>query len=261
MSSNPYAAPKSTVADATVTLGEFVPGGKGVPAARGWNWIADGWALFREAPGLWIGMIIVFFVIYLGLMLVPFVGPAVQYVLMPVFMAGIVAGCRALDEGRRLEFNHLFEGFRTSFGTLAAVGALYLAGFIVILVVVMVLTGASVFGLMMAGGGVGQDPVATGAAALTLVLAILLALALTIPLMMAVWFAPALVLLHGQGAVEAMKGSFTGCLRNILPFLVYGIVGFVLAILATIPLGLGWLVLGPVIAASVYTAYKDIYRA
>jgi uncharacterized membrane protein len=56
-----------------------------------------------------------------------------------------------------------------------------------------------------------------------------------------------------------MKASFTGCLRNVVPFLVYGIVGFVLAIVATIPLGLGWLVLGPVFAASVYTGYRDIY--
>ena len=38
-----------------------------------------------------------------------------------------------------------------------------------------------------------------------------------------------------------------------------GIVGLVLELLATLPIGLGWLVLGPVIAASVYTGYRDIY--
>jgi uncharacterized membrane protein len=76
---------------------------------------------------------------------------------------------------------------------------------------------------------------------------------------MAVWFAAPLVVFHNLGAVEAMKASFTGCLRNVVPFLVYGIVGFLLAIVASIPLGLGWLVLGPVIAASVYTGYRDIY--
>jgi len=37
------------------------------------------------------------------------------------------------------------------------------------------------------------------------------------------------------------------------------VVGFVLMIVATIPLGLGWLVLGPVLAASIYASYKDIY--
>jgi uncharacterized membrane protein len=56
-----------------------------------------------------------------------------------------------------------------------------------------------------------------------------------------------------------MKASFTGCLRNILPFLLYSVVLFVLSIVASVPLLLGWLVLGPVFAASVYTSYRDIY--
>jgi hypothetical protein len=38
-----------------------------------------------------------------------------------------------------------------------------------------------------------------------------------------------------------MKLSFIGSLRNILPFLIYGVVGIALAIVATIPLcWVGW---------------------
>jgi uncharacterized membrane protein len=229
-----------------------------VPAPSGWNWIADGWTLFKAAPGLWIGMIVVFLVMNVAAMLVPFIGPVAQYLLMPVFLGGLAAGCRAIEDGSGLQFNHLFAGFQTRFGTLIAIGALYLAGFVAIVVVVMLITGASVFALM-AGGGAGNDAMASGAAAMTMTLAVLIAVALSIPLMMAIWFAPALALFHELGAVEAMKASFSGCLRNVVPFLVYGIVGFVLAILASIPLMLGWLVLGPVFAASVYTGYRDIY--
>ena len=258
MTTNPYATPRAAVSDEPVPQGEYVPGGKGVPASHGWNWIADGWTLFKAAPGVWVGMIVVFLLLYIAAMLVPFIGPMVQYLLMPVFFGGIAAGCRAIDDGGGLQFNHLFAGFQTKFGILVAIGALYLAGFVAILVVVMVITGASVFALML-GGGAEQDAAATGAAAMTLVLAALIVAALSIPLMMAVWFAPALAVFHELGAVEAMKASFAGCLRNIVPFLVYGIVGFALAILATIPLMLGWLVAGPVFAASVYTGYRDIY--
>jgi hypothetical protein len=32
-----------------------------------------------------------------------------------------------------------------------------------------------------------------------------------------------------------------------------------LAVVASLPLMLGWLALGPVLAASLYTAYRDIY--
>jgi len=35
----------------------------------------------------------------------------------------------------------------------------------------------------------------------------------------------------------------------------------VFAILATIPFGLGWLVLAPVFAGSVYASYRDIFGA
>jgi uncharacterized membrane protein len=64
---------------------------------------------------------------------------------------------------------------------------------------------------------------------------------------------------HELGAVDAMKVSFSGCLRNIVPFILYGLVGLVLGIVASIPFGLGWLVLGPVAIASVYLGYRDIY--
>lgn len=259
MSTNPYAAPRAAVADEASAQGVFVPGGRTVPAARGWTWIADAWTLFKAAPGTWIGIIVVFLVIVLALMLVPFLGAVGQYLLMPVFVGGIVVGCRAIDLGGALEFNHLFEGFKTRFGTLVAVGALYLVGFVAVLLVVMVLTGASVFALFMTGGG--AHDVATAGAVLTLLLAVLIAVALSIPLLMAVWFAPPLVVFHDLGAVEAMKASFSGCLRNMLPFLVYGVAGFFLAILASIPLMLGWLALGPVLVATVYTSYRDIYLA
>jgi uncharacterized membrane protein len=257
MSTNPYATPKAAVADEPVPVGEYIPGGQNVPAARGWNWIADGWTLFKASPGLWIGMILVLIVILFAMAFLPIIGTVAQTLLTPVFMAGMVLGCRAIDDGSGLEFNHLFAGFKTNFASLIAVGALYLAGFVVILLVVMMIAGAGVVALMM-GAGEQPDLAQTGAL-MGLLLGVLIALALSIPLVMAIWFAAPLVVFHNLGAVEAMKASFTGCLRNIVPFLVYGIIGFLLALLASIPIFLGWLVLGPVFAASIYTGYRDIY--
>ncbi|HEX9180834.1 MAG TPA: BPSS1780 family membrane protein, partial [Burkholderiales bacterium] len=103
----------------------------------------------------------------------------------------------------------------------------------------------------MAGGMVGMS--ATG------VLGLLIALALSVPVAAAMWFAPALVMLRGVAPVEAVKESFAACLKNLIPFLVYGVAGLVLALVASIPFGLGWLALGPVLGISVYTAYKDLF--
>jgi len=95
---------------------------------------------------------------------------------------------------------------------------------------------------------------------LSMILAVLVMTLFMIPLLMLFWFAPTLIVLHDDvGIIEAMKLSFLGCIRNILPFLIYGLVGFILMILASIPFGLGWLVLGPVLFGTIYASYKDIF--
>jgi uncharacterized membrane protein len=251
---NPYAAPKAAVADETVVLNaDFVPGGQSRPIGHGWSWIAEGWELFKRQPGMWIGIVLLLFVIMIAAALIPVVGGLAMSLFGPVFAAGIVVGCKALDGGAELELGHLFAGFRERTGTLIGVGALYLAGSLVVMLVVGLVMGVGMFTMM------GGDPQAMEALGMTMVLAMLIMFALLLPLIMAIWFAAPLVVFHEHGAIDAMKESFAGCLKNILPFLWYGVVLLVLSVIASLPLGLGWLVLGPVLAASIYTAYRDIY--
>jgi len=198
-------------------------------------------------------------VIFVVAAFIPFIGMLATMLFFPVFMGGLMLGCRALEEGRELEFAHLFAGFRENMGTLVGIGGLYLAGTVVILLIVTVITGAGMFALV--AGGAQPEAGDIGTMLATMGLAMLIYLALTVPLLMAVWLAAPLVMFHEHGAIEAMKASFVGCLRNVVPFLVYGVIMFVLAIVAAIPIGLGWLVLGPMTVASVYTAYRDIYLA
>lgn len=253
---NPYAAPKAPVADsATPTQGDFVPGGRTLPAGRGWAWIVDGWTLFKRQPGTWIGVAVVLGVIFIVLALIPLLGSLAAMVLAPVFGAGLVIGSRALADGGSLEVTHLFAGFRERFGTLASVGLIYLGASVAIALVVGLVTGAGVWRLV----GSGADPASAGAAGATVLLAFLVMMALMLPVVMAVWFSPPLVVFHDLGAGEAMKQSFVACLRNIMPFLVYGVIALLLGMLASLPFGLGWLVLGPVLGASLYTAYRDIF--
>jgi len=237
-------------------MATYVTDGQGVAAGRGWDWIASGWELFKKQAGMWIALVLVAFVIFFVLAMIPVVGSLATFVLSPVFAAGVLAGSRAVDEGRGLEIGHLFAGFREKLAPLATVGAIYLGAAVVIALGVGLATGASIFTMMDTAG-----EAATPAAALTVILALLIMLALLLPVVMAVWFAPALVLFHDKGAVDAMKESFSGCLRNVVPFLVYGVVMMVFGVIAAIPLGLGWLVLGPVLCTSFYTSYKDIYLA
>ncbi|HLF38555.1 MAG TPA: BPSS1780 family membrane protein [Burkholderiales bacterium] len=235
-------------------MSENIMGGRAVGAGQGWTWIADGFGLFKKAPGMWIALVIVLFVILVVLAFIPLLGAVATFLLMPLFVGGLMLGCRALQSGGELELGHLFAGFKTHTANLIVLGALAIGGWIIVMLPVIAIVGAGAMFGMMRGD-------AAGAAAMggSFVLAWLIAMALSIPIYMALWFAPALVVLRGHAPVAAVKESFLGCLKNIVPFLIYGLVMVVLGIVAAIPLGLGWLVLGPVAIASVYTAYRDIY--
>jgi uncharacterized membrane protein len=252
---NPYAAPRAPVADRAEGPLNFIPAGRAVAAARGWAWIAEGWELFRRQPGAWIALVIVALLIFLGLALIPLLGSLASAVLTPVFVGGIFVACRERDQGRPLAVSHLFAGFRERFGTLLSIGFINLGITVAVMLVAGIVTGAGMWTLV--GGG--TNPEAVAGMGLTLLLAVLVMFALLLPLFMALWFAPALAMFHQQGPAEAMKASFVACLKNILPFFVYSVIATLLALVASIPLGLGWLVLGPVMAASLYTSYRDIF--
>jgi hypothetical protein len=55
---------------------------------------------------------------------------------------------------------------------------------------------------------------------------------------MAFWFAPGLVAVGGFQSIAAFKLSFKGCLRNILPFLVYGLAGLAVIFVFSMVIGL-----------------------
>ncbi len=254
MSANPQAA--ATGNEPTVALpGHFIPQGRGVPMGNGWSWLADAWPIFRKAAGTWIGMVVVLAVIAIVAHLIPFVGAIAMQILWPVFVGGLMLASRTIDQGGEAQFSQLFAGFQHRTGTLVALGAVWLVLSIIIVLIVAVITGVQVFAIMGAGG----NPDQVLAVAVTALLAGLLILALMLPLVMATWFAPALIVFHDLGVGAAMKASFIACLKNILPFLLYGVLALIAGVIASIPFLLGWLVLAPVLTASVYTSYRDIY--
>ncbi len=241
--------------DETIVLRDtFIPQGHTVPLENGWTWIASAWRIFSRAAFMWIGMTLVLLLIHVAFVFLHFFGFLASILGTPVFAAGLMMASRTIDQGGEPRFSQLFGGFKHRFGQLLGVGVLYLVGTGLILFVVSLIGGASVLALIHATTP--EEVMALGA---TVLLAALLFLALLLPLLMAIWFAPALVVFHDLRPVDAMKASFMGCVRNVLPFLLYSVVLFLASIVASIPVGLGWLVLAPVTAASIYTSYRDIY--
>jgi uncharacterized membrane protein len=231
---------------------------RSVEARRGWHWIVEGFGLFRRSPFMWIVLTLVLALIWMMLFAIQVIGPLLFNLLSPVFFAGLMLGCRALEQGGELELPHLFAGFRTHAAALVTVGGVYLVGMIVILGLVFLTAGGGM--LPAALSGKPADMAAIMEAMRSLLLALTVAFAVYIPLLMAVWFAPLLIAFHGLAAVPAMKLSFQACWRNLLPFTLYGLVILLLWFVASIPLLLGLLIVLPVVLCSIYASYKDVFE-
>lgn len=227
-------------------------------AGHGWQWIVEGFRLFRKNPLIWIVLTTILFFIALALGVIPFIGAALFSLLSPIFTAGLMAGCRALEKDEEIEIAHLFGGFRLNTGDLITIGGVYLIGQILIYGVLVLVGGDALSAIV--SGAASDDRAATPVAIDQLLPAAVAGLALSLPLWMAVWFAPLLVMFDKLTAVAALKQSFAACLKNVAPFLVYAIVFMILGVIAAIPFGLGFLILAPMLFGSVYASYKDVFK-
>ena len=228
---------------------------------RATAWLTEGWRVFVAAPGVWVAIGVVFMMIYLLCNMVPILGGIASTLLFPVLAAGLLECSRIVSAGGVLQFDQMFAGFRRNTGNLVMVGLLTFAAIAAI--------SAIAFAIVFVGGGAGTlaaikdgttASAGIGLALASLFFGALVFLLFLLPLTMALWFAPALVMFDGNAPVDAMKNSFKGCMHNWLVLSIYGILLFVLTLVAIIPFGLGLLVLVPVATASVYISYRDIYH-
>ncbi|MGH8028518.1 MAG: BPSS1780 family membrane protein [Arenimonas sp.] len=255
MDPSPYDAPQATLlVEEEPSASGFLAEPRSVEASAGMKWLEQGWNAFMTNPGLWIGMLIVWGVGMIVMGMVPIIGGLASNLLVPVISAGMVLGCDAIRRGEPLRFEHMFAGFSSNVVQLLLIGLINLAiTFVVIVVLVIVLFG----GLAASGELFRQGGNGPGLALLLGFIALILVVA--IPLAMAMAFAPALVVFNGRSAVEALLQSLKACARNLVPLIVVTLIFLVLAVIATLPLMLGWLVLGPVMVAANFAAYREIF--
>lgn len=227
-------------------------------ALHGWEWIKQGYALFLKAPLLWIVLLMICLAAAVGLSVVPVVGEPLLTLLMPVAMAGLMFGCRSLAQGEELELAHLFSGFYKQTTNLVTLGGISLVGQFLIFGVMMMVGGAALVAILMSGQA-DTDPNILMEALAGAGFAALIGATLFSVMMMAMQYAPMLVFFDNIAPVKAMKLSLSAFTRNIGPMLVYVTTYMFLAILASLPMFLGWLILLPLTFTSLYVSYRDIF--
>jgi hypothetical protein len=240
---------------------------RSVSASHGWTWITQGFALFRKSPSTWLALILILFAATKLLALIPVLG-IVFVLFMPVFIVGLMEGCRALERGEPLQIAHLASGFRKNAAQLVTIGGVSLVGNLAVMMIVLSLGGEAMALLtktLSQGAPATAPSLEAQAAAAAVARALLAGTLVSLPLLMALWYAPLLVYFHDIGPLAAMKSSLLACVKNALPLLVYGVAilgGMFLAMPVAIALrqyDLALWLLAPVVLPSLYVSYKDIY--
>lgn len=249
-----------------------------VPAVNGWNWVRTGFALFRRSPAMWAFLALSYIMLMQLLGMIPVMGWFAATVLIPVFSASFMIASRELDQGRKLRFDLLFSGFKSNLPALLAQGGFYLASGLAILGVSALVDGGALLQLMV----LGTKPAAAAFEGGSLALAAVLAAALYLPVLAALWFAPALSAWRNLPAAQALFYSFFATLRNWRAFVAYGlalvmlsvICSFALFLLALLVRGLigdnsqnafllimlpFMLTYVPTLFASFYASYRDVF--
>lgn len=225
-----------------------------VDAGACFDWLRQGWAMFLVNPGIWIGTTVLLLVILMAISIVPLFGQIAVHLLVPLFGAGMFRICRRISHDEEPEIADLFAGFRHNAGELVMVGVFFAAGLFGIAFLAFLLISGGVLGGVVTGKVAGYG-VALGG----MMLAGLLVMVLSIPVIMATWYAPALVFFHDMKPLDAMKASFAAGAKNWLPTFIFGIFLVVALFFAMLPVGMGLLLLLPVFSGAVYASYRDIF--
>ncbi|MEO1766515.1 BPSS1780 family membrane protein [Thiobacter aerophilum] len=250
----------------------------------GYGWLRAGLALFFAQPWPWLALTSAGFVLTLVVGTLPILGLLAVFLLSPALTAGYMAAARAVAGEKPLSFTYLTAGLRAAARPLIGVGGVNL--FVVLTALLIFVLGwrQEVTRLLELMGSAKPDQAVLEEALTQLTLPTLLMAALFLPLAMANWFAPALVLFRGLSTGAALRLSLKASLRNVWPFLVYGVLLFLLDAIASLVLQgivaltlriagqavaeiLGLVLAFPVfcafaavIFASMYASYMDVFE-
>ena len=245
---------------------------RAVEAAHGWRWIAEGVLIFRKNPPLWMLLIAILFiasrVLFAFSALFGMIFGMIAILVAPNFLAGLAHGAQALEQGKPLRLGYLASGFLKNAAQLITIGGVSLVGQLMMLMAMVLIGGDAISDIsktIAAGAATPETIAAMRAAAPRMTLTLIVGFGLSLPLMMAVWFAPLLVFFDDMKPLPALMLSLWACLKNIPPLLIYGI-AVVAPMAILMPLGLSvrqpdlglWL-LAPILVPSIYASYKDLF--
>ena len=202
-----------------------------VPARTGVTWVKLGISTFWRQPLALSGLFFMFLAVMTVVGTVPVLGLALALALLPACSLGLMAASREAETGKfpmPMVFLSAFRAGRAQLRAMLILGVLYGVGFWLIMGITALFDGGGFATRYMAG----DMPTLEMAQQPATQVAMLVFLALQMPLSLMFWHAPALVHWHQVAPIKSVFFSLVACLRNFWAFTVFGLVWFLILLFA-----------------------------
>ena len=201
---------------------------------RGAQWLVEAWAMLARERVPWIGLVLAYYVALALIESLPWVGPFLAPILKPVLSVGMLAAAWTQERGGRPQLRMLARGFGANLWALVPLGMALIAGIAIAIAATALVDGGKLLELLYGGAPVdGDTAAAANGVRATLAdpaveLAMLFGGLCALPTILALWWAPALVVFQDAGALTALRASLRAALANWRPVLRYALLVFLL---------------------------------
>ena len=196
------------------------------PAKQGMAWLRTAYNMFSQHRGPWVMLVLAYFVALMLVRVVPYVGPFAMTILKPVFAVGLLAAAWHQERGGVPRIADLFRGFRTNLRALLVIGLFFVAGITVAVYGSFIVDDGRLLEFIATGGAMSEEQLAARLADPRLTLGMLFSALLSLPVVVATWWAPALVVFQDATAFGALGASLRAAMANWRALAMYGIAVF-----------------------------------
>jgi hypothetical protein len=256
---------------------------------RGIAWLRESYRMFAQFRLAWIGLLLGYYLALLFIDLLPWIGVLLAPMIKPVLSVGFLAAAWTQERGGKPAIRMLLRGFGANLAALLPLGIVFVIGISVALGATALIDGGQFLDLLYGATPAGDaDPAAAARHVQATLgmprvqLAMLFGALCALPTLMALWWAPALVVFQDARLAAALRASFRAALANWRPAARYAIGVFILgavvptlmtatlALLVPAPLNatLAAVLVLPYVAFFVatlhisdYVSYRDVFHA
>jgi len=191
-------------------------------AGRGALWLKDAYGMLSLHRVPWLMLLLLYYLV-LGIVdLVPYIGQLTVPILKPVFAVGFLAAAWTQERGGTPELRLLFQGFRSNLRALLPLGVFLLVGITIAVLATALVDGGQLVDVLSGRAKLDENTLVSGRVQFAMLFAAVCAL----PVLLAMWFAPALIVFQDCGAARALATSLRAALANWRPMAVYGLLLF-----------------------------------